>query len=170
MDAEELEELEELEEELEESEELEELKDPRELEEAEEPKEPEKPEGLEEGLEEEPEEELYEIEVDEDDIYAYIVDEDDNEIGFILLNENGEEEEYYYAEGEFEDAGEAPAKSVESRAKSSDDEFDLGITREGVADTTADLNAIYKDGVAVASELKSTFDDITAGFDFLKKK
>lgn len=155
MDAEELEELEE------------ELEEPRELEE---PKESEKPEGLEEGLEKEPEEELYEIEVDEDDIYAYIVDEDDNEIGFILLNENGEEEEYYYAEGEFEDAGEAPAKSVESRAKSSDDEFDLGITREGVADTTADLNAIYKDGVAVASELKSTFDDITAGFDFLKKK
>lgn len=161
MDAEELEEPEELEEELEE---------PGELEETEEP---EKPEGLEEEPEEEPEEpeeELYEIEVDEDDIYAYIVDEDDNEIGFILLNENGEEEEYYYAEGEFEDAGEAPAKSVESRAKSSDDEFDLGITREGVADTTADLNAIYKDGIAVASELKSTFDDITAGFDFLKKK
>ncbi len=32
------------------------------------------------------------------------------------------------------------------------------------------MNAIYKDGVAIASELKGAFDDIAAGFDFLKKK
>lgn len=113
-------------------------------------------------------EELYEVEIDEDAIYAYIVDEDDNEIGFILLNDEGVEEEYYYAD---EDAAvdPAPAKATGS-SSAGDDEFDLGITREGVADATDDLNAIYKDGVAVASELKSTFDEISAGFDFLKKK
>lgn len=105
------------------------------------------------------EEELYEIEVAEDDIYAYIVDEDDNEIGFILLDENGEEQEYYYADDDTE--GDAPAK---------DDEYDFGITREGVAEATSDMNAIYKDGVEIAAEFKGAFDDIMDGFSFLKKK
>lgn len=114
-------------------------------------------------------EELYEVEVDEDEIYAYIVDEDDNEIGFILLNDEGVEEEYYYADEEAA-ADPAPAKAASSSGADDEDEFDLGITREGVADATDDLNAIYKDGVTVASELKSTFDEISAGFDFLKKK
>ena len=105
------------------------------------------------------EEELYEIEVAEDDIYAYIVDEDDNEIGFILLDENGEEQECYYADDDTE--GDAPAK---------DDEYDFGITREGVAEATSDMNAIYKDGVEIAAEFKGAFDDIMDGFSFLKKK
>lgn len=105
------------------------------------------------------EEELYEIEVAEDDIYAYIVDEDDNEIGFILLDENGEEQEYYYADDETE--GDAPTK---------DDEYDFGITREGVAEATSDMNAIYKDGVEIAAEFKGAFDDIMDGLSFLKKK
>lgn len=105
------------------------------------------------------EEELYEIEVAEDDIYAYIVDEDDNEIGFILLDENGEEQEYYYADNDTE--GDAPTK---------DDEYDFGITREGVAEATSDMNAIYKDGVEIAAEFKGAFDDIMDGFSFLKKK
>lgn len=104
-------------------------------------------------------EELYEIEVAEDDIYAYIVDEDDNEIGFILLDENGEEQEYYYADDDTE--GDAPTK---------DDEYDFGITREGVAEATSDMNAIYKDGVEIAAEFKGAFDDIMDGFSFLKKK
>lgn len=119
------------------------------------------------------EDELYEIEVDEDDIYAYIVDEDDNEIGFILLGEDGEEEEYYYADEEsVAEPAEAvaPTKSAKSRRAADDEEYDLGITREGVAEATADMNAIYKDGIQIAAELKSTFDDISAGFDFLKKK
>lgn len=105
------------------------------------------------------EEELYEIEVAEDDIYAYIVDEDDNEIGFILLDENGEEQEYYYADDDTE--GDAPTK---------DDEYDFGITREGVAEATSDMNAIYKDGVEIAAEFKGAFDDIMDGLSFLKKK
>ncbi len=109
-------------------------------------------------------EEVFELEVEEDDIYAYIVDEDDNEIGFILIDENGEEQEYYYAEEE------EPAKPSAPKRATQDDEYDLGITREGVAEATADMNAIYKDGVAIASELKDAFDDISAGFDFLKKK
>ena len=105
------------------------------------------------------EEELYEIEVAEDDIYAYIVDEDDNEIGFILLDENGEKQEYYYADDDTE--GDAPTK---------DGEYDFGITREGVAEATSDMNAIYKDGVEIAAEFKGAFDDIMDGLSFLKKK
>ena len=41
---------------------------------------------------------------------------------------------------------------------------------EGVAAATRDLNAIYKDGVQVAAELKSTFDEISDSLSFLKKK
>ena len=92
-----------------------------------------------------------ELELDEDDIVSYLVDEEGAEIGFTLLDEEGNEVEYFYVnESEAED----------------DNEFDLGITKEGVAQATTDINAIYKDGVAVASELKGAFDDIMGAFDF----
>lgn len=105
--------------------------------------------------------EVVEIELNDDDVVRYIVNDDDEEIGFVLL-EDGEEVEYYYVEDEdevFDDDDD-------------DDEFDLGITKEGVAAATSDMNAIYKDGVAVAAELKDAFDDIKGALDFsfLKKK
>ncbi|MCI8452249.1 MAG: hypothetical protein HFJ74_07135 [Eggerthellaceae bacterium] len=110
--------------------------------------------------------EVIEMEVEDGDIYAYLVDEDDNEIGFILLDEDGNEQEYYFVEDEAEDE----ADGVTVIRASDEEEFDLGITREGVASATADMNAIYKDGAAVVSELKGAFDDITEGLGFLKKK
>lgn len=119
------------------------------------------------------EEELYEIEVDEDLIEAYIVDEDDNEIGFIILNEDGEEEEYYYADDDADAAreqGPAVSHAASNRVIDNVNEYDLGITREGVAEATNDLNAIYKDGIEIAAEFKGAFDDIAEGFSFLKKK
>ena len=39
-----------------------------------------------------------------------------------------------------------------------------------MAEATNDMNAIYKDGVQVAAELKSTFDEISDSLSFLKKK
>lgn len=117
-------------------------------------------------------EEIFEIDIDEDDIVGYIYDEDDNEIGFIIIDEDGEEVELFYAEeGEYEyvEIEEEPAPSAPKK-KASGDEYDLGITREGVASATNDMNAIYKDGVHIAAELKSTFDEISSGFDFLRKK
>ncbi len=113
-------------------------------------------------------EEVFEIDIDEEDIVGYIYDEDDNEIGFIILDEDGEEVELFYAsedEYEYVEVEEAPAKKA-----SADDEYDFGITREGVAETTNDVNAIYKDGIQIAAELKNTFDDISSGLNFLKKK
>ena len=44
--------------------------------------------------------------------------------------------------------------------------YDPGITREGVTEATKDVNAIYKDGVAVAAEFKGAFDDIKSALDF----
>lgn len=115
-------------------------------------------------------EEIFEIDIDEDDIVGYIYDEDDNEIGFIIIDEDGEEVELFYAEeGEYEYVEvEEPAHAAPAKAK--EDEYDLGITREGVAEATSDMNAIYKEGIQVAAELKNTFDDISSGFDFLRKK
>lgn len=96
--------------------------------------------------------ELVELELDDDDIVRYIEDEDGDVIGFVLM-EDGEEAEYYYVEDDEEEAEE-------------DNPYDLGITKEGVAEATSDMNAIYKDGIAVAAELKGAFDDIKSALDF----
>lgn len=109
-----------------------------------------------ENEEEEDEDDEYievELEIDEDDIECYLLDEDGNEIGFTLLDEDGNEVEYFYVE-------------VEEGDEEEDNEFDLGITKEGVAQATSDINSIYKDGVVVATELKGAFDDIKSAFDF----
>lgn len=114
------------------------------------------------------EEELIEMEIEEGDIHAYLMDEDDNEIGFVLLDEDGNEQEYYYVDmDDYEVISEEETKVVRA---SDGEEFDLGITREGVAEATADVNAIYKDGVELAAELKGAFDDIAEEMSFLKKK
>ncbi|MEG0376045.1 MAG: hypothetical protein RR672_10460, partial [Raoultibacter sp.] len=94
-----------------------------------------------------------ELELNDEDIVSYLVDENDNEIGFTMLDEEGNEVEYFYVE-EIEEVVEE------------ENEFDLGITREGVAQATNDINSIYKDGVVIASELKGAFDDIKGAFDF----
>lgn len=41
-----------------------------------------------------------------------------------------------------------------------DGEYDLGITREGVKEATADMNSIYHESVETIAELKEAFDDI----------
>ncbi len=89
--------------------------------------------------------------------------EDGNRIGFVLM-EDGEECEYLYVEDDEEDA--------DGAGEDEDNPYDLGITKEGVAEATNDMNAIYKDGIAVAAELKDAFDDIKSAFDFsfLKQK
>jgi hypothetical protein len=119
------------------------------------------------------EEEVIEMEIEDGDIYAYLVDEDDNEIGFILLDEDGNEQEYYYVDMDkyeiVEENGE-PQQQTEVKRKSDNEEFDLGITREGVAETTQNLNDIYREGSEVARELKETFDDINESLSFFKKK
>ena len=105
--------------------------------------------------------ELVELELDEDDIVRYLEDEDGNRIGFVLM-EDGEECEYLYVEEDGDGAS----------GDDEDNPYDLGITKEGVAEATNDMNAIYKDGIAVAAELKDAFDDIKSAFDFsfLKQK
>ena len=55
---------------------------------------------------------------------------------------------------------------IEPSAEEEDNPYDLGITKEGVAEATNDMNAIYKDGIAVAAELKGAFDDIKSALDF----
>ena len=54
-----------------------------------------------------------------------------------------------------------------------DGEYDLGITREGVKEATADMNSIYHEGVETIAELKEAFDDINESLhldSFLGKK
>lgn len=122
-------------------------------------------------------EEVFEMEVCEDDIHAYMVDEDDNEIGFIVLDEDGNEQRYFYFDMdgyEVVDDGDGAGASGEGSSpkpasSQSDDEVDFGITREGIAEATVDMNAIYQDGAAVFSELKETIDEINDTFSALKR-
>lgn len=117
------------------------------------------------------EEEVIEMEIEDGDIYAYLVDEDDNEIGFVLIDENGDQQEYYYVNmDEYEIVGESEEEDTKVVRASDGEEFDLGITREGVAEATADMNAIYKEGAQVAAELKETLGEIGEELDFLKKR
>ncbi len=120
------------------------------------------------------EQEVIEMEIEDGDIYAYLVDEDDNEIGFVLLDENGEEQEYYYIDmDEYEFVDEEDDSDQEDHTKvmraSDEEEFDLGITREGISEATKDMNAIYKDGAEVAAEFKEAMDDISESLNFMKK-
>lgn len=56
------------------------------------------------------------------------------------------------------------------KAKAKADDVELGITREGVAEMTSDLNAIAKEGAETAKELKEAYDDIMDNFGFLVPK
>lgn len=46
-----------------------------------------------------------------------------------------------------------------------DGEYDLGITREGVKETTQDMNVLYHEGVETITELRDAFDDIKEGLN-----
>lgn len=121
------------------------------------------------------EEEVIEMEIEDDDIHAFLVDEDDNEIGFVLIDENGDEQEYYYVnmdEYEIVDDGSEDDPDPHTKVVRAEDgeEFDLGITREGIAEATADMNVVYKEGAEVLSELKDTMDEISESMSFLKKR
>ncbi len=104
--------------------------------------------------------ELVELELSEDDIVRYLEDDEGNQIGFVVL-EDGEECEYLYVE---EDEDE-PEQDLDPEAVAARD-GSLGITRDGVQAATDDMNAIFKDGVKVAAEMKGAFDDIKSALDF----
>ena len=65
-----------------------------------------------------------------------------------------------------EQAGKAKEKAARAKAETED----LGITRESVKETTADLNALAKEGAETAKELKEAYDDIMENFGFLVPK
>lgn len=62
------------------------------------------------------------------------------------------------------------ASEQAGKAKAAAEENDLAITREDVAEATADLNAIAKEGAQTAKELKEAYDDIMDSFGFLVPK
>lgn len=129
-------------------------------------------------------EETIELELSEDDIVRYITDDAGREVGIVVL-EDGKEVEYLYAEDD-NDASAAPddesgstAPSDESGAaepavadSSEDAESDAApaeseeISYKAVQGATDDMNAIFKDGVKVASEFKGAYDDIKEALNF----
>ena len=73
------------------------------------------------------------------------------------------------AEVQVDKAKQAATEQV-GKAKAKAGENDLGITREGLKETTADLNALAKEGAETAKELKEAYDDIMDSFGFLVPK
>lgn len=112
------------------------------------------------------EEEVLELEISEDDIVRYIKNESGEEVGFVVL-EGGSEVEYMYAEGE-EGMHAQDEKPSESSGKSGSKKSKSGstVSYKDIQQTTDDVNAIYKDGVKVASELKEAYADIQKALDF----
>ena len=85
-----------------------------------------------------------EIEVDEDAIIGYIVDQNDNELGFIVEDENGEEKEYYYSEP-------IPPKKKKTR---------LDEDKEALQESAQTIKDLYSDGKEVMDGLREMFTDI----------
>lgn len=75
--------------------------------------------------------------------------------------------------GKAEEGVDKATEAVEAggkKLKEKTDDFDLGFTRKDVAETTADLNAIAKEGAETAKELKEAYDDIMDSLGFLVPK
>ncbi len=84
------------------------------------------------------------VEVDEDAIVGYIVDQNDNELGFIVEDENGKEKEYYYADP-------IPAKKKKTR---------LDEDKEAIQESAQTMKDFYSDGKEVVEGLKEMFSGI----------
>lgn len=107
---------------------------------------------------------VVELELDESEIVRYLKDDQGTSIGFVIIEE-GEEVEYLFVDNDEEDISKTSLGTVHNT------EGEI-LTKEGVAQATTDINAIYKDGVAVVSELKGALGDIKDAFSlgsFLKK-
>lgn len=72
--------------------------------------------------------------------------------------------------GEQANKAKKAATEQAGKAKAKADDMDLDISREGIAETTADLNAIAKEGAETVKELKEAYDDIMENFGFMVPK
>ena len=85
------------------------------------------------------------IEVDEDAIVGTIVDQNNNELGFIVEDEDGNEKEYYYPKPK-------PAKKKKTR---------LDEDKEAIQESAETFKELYSDGKEVVDGLKEMFSNIT---------
>ena len=68
------------------------------------------------------------------------------------------------------DKAKKTATTQAAKAKEKADDMGLGFSREGIAETTADLNAIAKEGAETVKDLKEAYDDIMENFGFMVPK
>lgn len=77
------------------------------------------------------------------------------------------EEEFEAAPDEVEEsAGETETREDSLSEEEEENEFDPGISREGVQRATDDMNAIYKTGASTVAEIAGAVNDIKSAFDF----
>ncbi|MGI6045846.1 MAG: hypothetical protein ACOYCA_03285 [Eggerthellaceae bacterium] len=101
--------------------------------------------------------EVFDLEYNPQDIVAYLLDEDDKEVGFVLVDKEGVEHEYYYADDE-------PATAASQKNQGLEDSG-VQAARE-LGEAAEDMRAIAQEGAQVAEELRDAVQDIKAAFDF----
>lgn len=94
-----------------------------------------------------------EVEFDEDEIYAYLYDEQGLEIGFSVINNNGEEVEYYYTDDEI--------RRTNDKSRQQD--------IENVERVKKDLNKMYHENKDVIDGVKDAIADINEMFKGITK-
>lgn len=80
------------------------------------------------------------------------------------------EEEFEAAPDVVEEVPDRSGSQAEAALEAVDEEepneFDPGISREGVQQATDDMNAIYKTGASTVAEIAGAVNDIKSAFDF----
>lgn len=94
-----------------------------------------------------------EVEFDEGDIYAYLYDETNQEIGFSVIDDDGEEVEYYYTDDEI--------RRTNDKSRQQD--------IENVERVKKDLNKMYHENKDVIDGVKDAITDINEMFRGITK-
>lgn len=94
-----------------------------------------------------------EVEFDEDEIYAYLYDENGLEIGFSVIDEGGDECEYFYTKDEIRRTNDATRKQ----------------DMENVERVKKDLNKMYHENKDVIDGVKDAISDINEMFKGITK-
>lgn len=76
------------------------------------------------------------------------------------------EEEFEAVPDEVEESAGETETREDSLSEEEENEFDPGISREGVQRATDDMNAIYKTGASTVAEIAGAVNDIKSAFDF----
>ncbi|MDO4183467.1 MAG: hypothetical protein Q4E12_07690 [Coriobacteriia bacterium] len=114
---------------------------------------------------EEPEEDVLELEIDEDAILYYLYDRDREEVGLIVLDENGQEQRFLYAPEPQPELAPAPAAAPAAPQAKSDE-----VTKDDMRDMFEAFKDVAKSGYEALSGVMDQVDDVRDQLDEVNPK